>query len=503
MNRPSVIVVGAGISGLASAWALREIADVTVLEAAGRIGGKIATATFRSHPLDLGPDAFIVRNRAGIELCDELGLGPALIEPSSKSAAIYARGRLRAFPEKLVFGIPTRLGALQRSHVVSAWSVLRTLRDRFAHTPLVSPALAESIRAGNLDPTVGEILRGRLGPKVVSSLIDPLVGGINASDVDALSFASAMPVVFERIIGQPSVMRALRTRVEPVGTTTGSIFRGLSAGMSSLVERLGEALVAAGVTIVRDERVRTLSRDASGAHVLECDSGVRLADAVILATPAFVSADLVRACSPELAHELDAIPYASVATATFAWRLGDVPKTIARDLRQLGDRNATQPTGRTASPPLPGSGVLVARDAQMLTTATSFTSTKWPRSANPDEVVIRASVGRHHDERIATMDDAALLAQIRAEIATVLGITAEPLEVLIQRWPRSFPQYDSGHAARVGRIEQIANGLGIDLVGAAYHGIGIPACIALSRTVAHRLGLRFGAADEDREVSGR
>lgn len=503
MTRPTVIIVGGGISGLVSAWTLRDVADVTILESTDRLGGKIETTTFRSLPLDLGPDAFIVRNRAGVELCAELGLDAELIEPSSKSAAIYARGRLRAFPDQLVFGIPTRIGALYRSHLVSAWGVARVLRDRFSSVPLISASLAEEVRAGRADPTVGEIFTKRFGPMIVANLIDPLIGGINAGDVGALSFAASMPAIFDRIIDQPSVMRALQHRDGQEGTGSDSIFRGLKAGMSSLIDTLVDALLRSGTNIVCNESVVTLTRGASGSYVLECQSGPRMADAVILATPAFVSADLVRQLSLALALELGLIPYASVATATFAWNLKDVPRKIARDLRRLQDRNAKTGTEASSGSLLPGSGVLIARDAKMLTTATSFTSTKWPRSAHDNEVVIRASVGRHHDERIASLSDDELIAAIKLEIATVLGITAEPLEVVIKRWPRSFPQYDSGHAERVRRIDVLSGELGIGIVGAAYHGIGIPSCIAQARVVARGLVDRFGPRQDEPGISER
>jgi len=491
MTRPTVLIVGGGISGLASAWALRDVADVTVLESTDHPGGKIETTTFRSRPLDLGPDAFIVRNSAGLELCEELGLGAELIEPSSKSAAIYARGHLRAFPERLVFGIPTDVGALYRSHIVNLWGVLRVLRDWFSRVPLVSRALADEVRAGRADPTVGEIFASRFGPMIVSSLIDPLIGGINASDVATLSLSSAMPTIFDQIIDQPSVMRALRRREEPPTLVSGSIFRGLQGGMSTLVDALIGALERSGAKIICNESVLALSRGASGAFVLECESGLRMADAVILATPAYASADLVQPLSPELARELQAIDYAGVATATFAWNKEDVPREIAHDLQRLKEADTTAASEHSSGALLPGSGVLVARDARMLTTAVSFTSTKWPRSAREGEVVVRASAGRHHDERIASMSDDELTVAIRDEIARVLKITTEPLEVVVKRWPRSFPQYGAGHAERVRRIDAIANELGIGLVGAAYHGIGIPSCIAQARLVARELVDQF------------
>ncbi|HUY06982.1 MAG TPA: protoporphyrinogen oxidase [Acidimicrobiales bacterium] len=494
MTRPTVIVVGGGISGLVSAWTLRDVADVTLLESSERLGGKIETTVFRGRPLDIGPDAFIVRNTAGVALCEELGIDTQLIEPSSKNAAIYTRGHLRALPDQLVFGIPTRIGALYRSHVISLWGVLRVLRDRYSRVPLVSEAFAEKVRTGQTDPTVGEIFAPRFGAAIVSNLIDPLVGGINASDVKTLSFASSMPMIFDRIIGQKSVMRALQRNDQPETTESGSIFRGLGPGMSSLVDTIVNSLSRSGANVICNEPVTGLSLDASGAYVLTCRSGQRMADAVILATPSFVSSDLVRQLSVELAEELSEIPYAGVATASFAWAMRDVPQRIARELHSLLDIHDGKDSRTTSQTCLPGSGVLIARDAKMLSTATSFTSTKWPRSSREDEIVIRASVGRHNDAAFESLSDEELIESIRREIKVVLGIAADPLEVLVKRWPRSFPQYVSGHRARVRRIEELATGIGVGLVGAAYHGIGLPSCIANARSVSQRVADRFGPA---------
>lgn len=455
-----VVVVGGGIAGVVAAAELSASSDVVLVEAAGRLGGKIATASFRDRPLDLGADAFIVRNRAALELCDELGLGAELVEPSTKSAAVFARGRLRPFPDGLAFGVPTRRLALWRSGTVGFAGTLRTLVDSVIRTPVV----------GDGDPSVADVFRRRLGARVVNTLIDPLVGGINASDVGALSFASAMPPIAERLAGARAVMPALRrTAGEPAASLdASSIFRGLDRGMASLVDalaqRLDDADVRLGVPVVG------VRRRGAGFEV-DTPAGAIAGDAVVVATPAYAAAEVLDAW-PSLADELRAIPYASVATVTYAWPARDVPPAL------IGAPHSV--TGL-------GSGVLVPRGARMLTTAATLTSQKWPRSANPGEVVVRASVGRHGDDRHCALDDGALVAAVAGELATVLGVEAPPLETLVARWPRSFPQYVRGHRDRFRRIEHLAGAAGIALVGAAYAGIGIPSCIARARAVARAL----------------
>jgi oxygen-dependent protoporphyrinogen oxidase len=487
MDRKRVIVVGGGISGLSAAWTLRHEYEVVVLESSDRLGGKIASTMFRGQPLDLGPDAFIVRNPAAADLCDELGLTDQLIEPSTKSAAIYSRRELHPFPQGLNFGIPTDLRALARSGVVNFFGVLRTLYDLASFTPALSTHDLEKINQGEIDPTVAQIFTKALGPQVVAALIDPLIGGINAGDVRLLSFSGSMPQIAEQIAGKKHLMRALRKKEVAPSTISGSIFRGLRNGMYSLVRSLERQLTEAQVTILTNEQVHSIAHDAGDGFTLATSVTTRQTDHLVLATPAFIAAQLLTEISPALADELRGIPYAGVATVTMGFHARDVPPFIGTDLDDLIEFRDEDDLVPPHEHLLPGSGVLIARSAQTLATAISFTSTKWPRSSVAGEVVLRVSVGRHNDDRLEKLSDQQLLIEVQKEIGIILGIHADPLETIIQRWPASFPQYVSGHQTRVRRIDQLAIELGIDLVGGAYHGIGIPACIAHAQGVAERI----------------
>ncbi len=483
---PRVLIVGGGISGLATAWGLRHGSQVTLIESDQRLGGKIATTALRGHPLDLGADAFIVRNPAALELCHELGLAEALIEPSTKGAGLYARRELHPLPTGLNFGVPTDRRALWRSRTVGIFGLLSTLRDRFAISPALSRAALSELREGTKDPTIAEIFGPRLGGNVLATLIDPLVGGINAGDVQRLSLFATMPQIAEQIAGRRSLMRALRReRVEAAGV--GSIFRGIDVGMMGLVTALTEALHHAGVALETGECATKIERRTEGGFRVTTTKSVYDCERLVLATPAFVSEKLLAPLSPVLAHELADIPYASVATLSMSFPASAIPPFVATDLVDLIEWRDDPATAPPEERRLPGSGVLIARSAGYLTTAASFTSTKWPRSSAPDEVVIRASVGRHGDDRIADLDDDELTQRVRKELTSILGIHDAPLEVIIQRWPDSFPQYVSGHLARVQRIERLASEIGVDLVGAAYSGIGIPSCIARAHRIAQQI----------------
>ncbi|MGH3026736.1 MAG: protoporphyrinogen oxidase, partial [Gaiellaceae bacterium] len=329
------------------------------------------------------------------------------------------------------------------------------------------------MRAASYDPTVSEVLGRHFGRQILDTLIDPLVGGINAGDARLLSFFSSMPQIAGSIAGRPSMIRALQESAKARGQNQGSIFRGLEGGLATMICELRRRLEESGATVAFDEEVTGLERRDDGHFLLATPNRTRVTEHVILAVPAFASASIVRGLSPELARELGEIPFASVVTVTSSFAEADIGPLPARRLAPLIENEP--PPSRTSGQLLPGAGVLVARESMMMTTAISFTSTKWPRSTREGEVLVRASLGRHGDERTETLSDSDVLLKVLGELRAILEISAEPLDVVIKRFPRSFPQYVSGHAARVARIAQYARLAGVVLAGASYHGIGIPA----------------------------
>jgi oxygen-dependent protoporphyrinogen oxidase len=471
MSPRRIVVVGAGVSGLVAARALAARHDVVLAEAGSTVGGKMRTAEFRGCPLDVGPDVFITRNPAAVRLCGELGLGDALIAPTTSRAAIWARGALRPFPPGLALGIPIDLVALLRSGVVSPAGIARAATDLIPRGPVAPADLGADGAALGTDLSVGAIVGRRLGREVIETLVDPLLGGINAGDVRQLSFAATAPELARAIAGRWSVLLALRAHLKagakPRRATT-PVFLGLAGGLATLARRLEEGCADNGVQIRTDTAVTALSRDVAGRGWRVALGREEIAcDGVVLAVPSHVAARIVAAEAPELAELLAAIPYSGVVTVSCAWPADAIA---------------------ASSLALIGSGVLVPRRYGLLATALSLTSSKWPRSSRPDEIVVRASAGRHGDERALALDDGTLVDRLRSEIATILGIDGAPRDVLVQRWPASFPQYVVGHLARVTRIESLAAGLGpLALAGAWAHGIGIPACIVQAERAATSL----------------
>ncbi len=465
MGPARVVVVGGGIAGLAAAHELsgRGVA-VTVREAGDRPGGKIRTTTFAGASLDLGADAFLARRPEAVELCRELGLEGELVAPATGAAYVWVDGRLRRLPGATLLGVPTQLGPLVRSRVLTPLGVARA-----AVEPLVPG------RRLNGDEALGRLVRRRFGTQVHQRLVDPLVGGISAGDIDRLSAELAAPQLAAAARSHRSLRAGARALASATPAAGSSPFLTLPGGLSRLVDVLVRRLSAAGVDVRTGDPVERLERSQNGGYLVVGRSGATSADAVIVAAPAPVGATLLAPHASASARALAGIDYASVTLVAFAY-----------------------PTGAVARR-LDGSGFLVARGEGRLMTACSWTSSKWAHVAAGGQVLLRVSAGRFGDQRAEHLSDDALVVALRLELAEALGIVVPPVEVAVTRWPRAFPQYLPGHRQRLAAVEaDLAHRLpGVALAGAALSGVGVPACIASGRAAA-RTALGVVGSTDDR-----
>jgi len=467
---PTVAVVGGGIAGLAAAWwlATSDIdARVVVLEADRRFGGKLQSAEIGGRRVDTGPDAFVARRPEAVDLCRQVGLGDELVAPGARSAYVWARGRLRPLPPGLALGVPTRLWPLAKSGIVSPVGVGRAAAD------LLGRPRAASVRSFVSDVAVDDVVRRRLGRQVADRLSDPLVGGIHAGPTRTLSAAAVFPALLDADRRGGSLMRALRSAspaAEPLPTPTGApggdapVFLTVRGGLSRLVDQLVGSLRQCGVEVragAAVDALERLDRRQPSRWSLQTPGGAVHADAVVLATPAGSAGRLLSPFDHELGQWLVGIEYAGVALVTLR-----LPASAVDG-------------------PLAGSGLLVPVRTRRLITACTWLSSKWPSLGRPDDVLLRASVGRYGDDRWTGLSDDALVARVMADLGAVMGLRGHPLEAVVTRWPDSFPQYAVGHLDRVAAIEARVTRLdGVAIAGAALHGVGIPACIASGRRAA-------------------
>jgi protoporphyrinogen/coproporphyrinogen III oxidase len=456
-----IAVVGGGIAGLAAARDLARAGhEVTLIDADDTLGGKIRSSPVGQIDLDEGPDSVLARVPFAVELAKELGLGDDLVPQPPGSAYLYSRGELRRLPEGNVLGIPTDLDALAASGVVSAWGVARAADD------LTAPA-DEPTGLVDGDESVGDLVRRRLGDEILERMVDPLLGGINAGDADRLSLQAGAPQIAAAAGRHPSLIESLRAqRAAAPAPSDAPVFYTLRGGLTRLTGALIDSLDGADVRTATT--VASIAPHAGGYRLeLVSDEATDTVDVdrVLLATPAFVAAELLHDIAPAAAAGLDTIDYSSVVLTALA-----VPEAaVAR--------------------PLDASGYLIPRVEGLLLTACTWTSVKWPHLRTPGQLLLRASAGRYGDDRAIEMDDDDLLTAVLADLGTTMGLSGEPTDVRITRWPRSFPQYTPGHRARVDGIESALadEAPGIVLAGAAYRGVGIPACINSGRTAAAAL----------------
>lgn len=456
---PHVVVVGGGISGLAAALALRRSGPpglrITVLEAAAELGGKLATSDVAGVPVDEGAESFLSRRQEAVELAGAVGLSSELVAPATTAAGIWTRGRVRPLPGGTLLGVPTAVGPVARSGVLSGRGTARLLLDRLVPaSPLHD------------DVAVGHFVARRLGREVVDRLVDPLLGGVYAGRADLLSLAATIPALAQVARRGGSLLTGARQSLEAIrgadGTPyAGPVFQTLSGGLG----RLPAAVAAAsGAQVRRNVTVRELARTPTGGWQLVVGPTARperlAADAVVLALPGGPTSRLLTELAPVAAAELAAIDYASVAIVTLAY---------------------------AGAPVLPGSGFLVPAVDGRTTKAATFSTTKWAHvaAAGPDLTIVRCSVGRHGEAAALQREDEELVATVSAELTQAVGLPARPVDVRVTRWGGALPQYAVGHLDRVARIRSaVAELPGLAVCGAAYDGVGIPACIGSGQRAA-------------------
>ncbi|MGH3205127.1 MAG: protoporphyrinogen oxidase [Streptosporangiaceae bacterium] len=484
---PHVVIVGGGIAGLAAAFFLRDApVRVTVLEGSPRLGGKLSVSEVAGVPVDEGAEALLVTRPEGTGLIAEVGLAGDRVAPGTTSSAIWTLGALRPLPRRQFMGVPSDLAELAQSGVVSGAGAARASQDL---------ELPPTTRDG--DVPVAAFVAARFGAEVVDRLVDPLLGGVYAGRSSDLSLDATMPALAAAARRYRSLAEAAGSLLPPqAGTRSGgSVFTTLAGGLGQLPAVLAKA---SGAEVRTAAMTRALSPapGAPGAPrapgAPAAGPGWRLAvgsaaaeelidaDAVILAVPARPAARLL-AGVPGASTAVTAfgeLSYASMAIITLAYPRSAFP-------------GASSGSGLAA---LGWSGYLVPAVDGRAVKAVTFSSVKWPHlaeatasGAEPLEIV-RCSVGRIGEEALLQRADEELAALAAAELAAATGVHGAPVAHRITRWGGALPQYTVGHLDRVARIRAaVATQPGLAVCGAAYEGVGIPACVATARTAASQV----------------
>ncbi|MGW0908759.1 protoporphyrinogen oxidase [Streptomyces sp. NPDC002853] len=456
----SVTVIGAGVSGLSAAWALRDTARVTVLDSAPRVGGKICTGRVAGVPIDLGAESMVTMGPDAVRLAQAVGLGDSLCEPAVAPVTIWTRDALRPMPPGHLMGIPSRPELLAHTGLLSEEGLRRLyLGDDLEPLP------------PSTDVSIGGYLEPLIGREAVQRLVAPVLGGIYGGDVFRLSLAAALPFLTSITRSGEPLMTALRRReAARAGAPRTAPVRGVRGGMGRLAQAIAETSAA---TVLTGTTARSLRPRPDGegwrVHADTGDGPLTLdSDAVILAVPSDVAARLLGSHAPRAADALAEVEHASSVVVTFAFPADDATR------KAFAGRNGF------LVPPVDGRAVKGA----------TFLSRKWPWYAQdtPDAVIVRASLGRAGADAPLGLPDKALAQIALSDLTAALGPLGDPSASRVTRWERGLPQYHVGHGARVSLVrDELAALPGLDVCGATYEGVGVASCISSGLAAARRL----------------
>jgi protoporphyrinogen/coproporphyrinogen III oxidase len=457
-----VIIVGGGVAGLSAAFELhRRAVPFLILEAGSRAGGVVLSEQVDGFTIDAGPDSLLIQKPEGIRLCENLGIGDRLVPTKPPRLAFVQRGgKLHPLPAASVLGIPTKWGPFIRTPLFSWAGKLR-----------MGLELGIPRREADDDESIGAFMERRFGSEAKEYLAEPLLAGIHAGDVDRLSLRSLFPRFREAERKHGSVLRgfrkeapssARRSPTAPAPAATDGVFRSLPSGLSEMIAALVRALPSSSL------QLRTTVTDISATHecyrVATADGRTFTSEAVVVASPAFAAARILRSVNTGLAELCDRIPYTSTATIALAFPQSAVVH------------------------PLNGSGFVVPRVERTGILAASWLSSKWPYRAPEGRVLMRAFVGGARDPEAVGRSDRDLVTLSMNALRPLLGITGEPLFTRVYRWERANAQHEVGHLETLARIEEaIARHPGLFVTGSGFRGVGIPDCVADARATAGQL----------------
>ena len=454
-----IVILGAGISGLSAAYHLHKRSpDVRfqIWDKNSRTGGVLETLHTDKYQIEQSADNFITTVPWGLELCRELGLENELVQtnPAVRRTYVVRKGRLHLLPDGFMMMAPTRMWPLAVTPILSPLGKLRAAMEYFI------PRSRDTS-----DETMANFVNRRLGREVFERLVEPLVSGVYAADMEKLSVLATLPRFREMETEYGSLIRAMRAQmkaskqVRDQSKESGarySMFVTLRKGLSHITDTLTERLPAESVQLNREavSLERKTNEHQKEKWLLTDQNGQsEQFDGVIFATPSYETARLLLPTAPRLGELLAKIEHSGTAIATFAFSRGQMKKTVR------------------------GMGFVVPKIENSPLLAGSFSSLKYSHRAPADKLLIRIFAGGARAPEMASMPDEELVPILKREMNRVLKIEGEPEYHVVAHWPRTMPQYHVGHLELVEQIEsQIAEIPTVGLAGNAFHGVGIPNC---------------------------
>ncbi|MBM81410.1 MAG: protoporphyrinogen oxidase [Planctomycetaceae bacterium] len=467
-----VVVIGAGITGLAATHRVVELAEshpveVTLVEASDRFGGIIQTESIDGFVTELGPDSFITNKPAGVRLCERLGFQDSLLDTDAtyRRSLVLRNGNPTEVPDGFMLLSPAKVWPILKSPIFSIVGKLRMGSEYF-----LPPKRLRDEELDDWDESLADFVRRRFGTEALERIVQPMVGGIYTSDPEKLSLRATMARFWDLEQEHGSLIRGLRRQnkqkkaKEAASGARYGLFTTPKNGLRSIVDALVER-IRGNVNLMASTKLIKVAKGAESEtyslHLVSDGKATEVnADEVIFALPAFRAADCLDDLCSELASDLRQIEYASSAVAVTTHRLQDVQH------------------------PMDAFGLVIPKIENRRILAVSFPSRKFPNRADDGCIQLRTFIGGALQPEVLEADDSEVLQIVIEELKSIFGVMAT-LHSTLSRHPQSMPQYHVGHLNRIRRIRELeANLQGIHLAGNAYDGVGIPDCIASGEAAA-------------------
>jgi protoporphyrinogen/coproporphyrinogen III oxidase len=452
-EKQKIIIIGGGIAGLTSAFYLQKATqehnlpiEFKLIEASHRLGGKMQTVVRDGFTIERGPDSFLARKLSISRLAKEVGMDDQLVHNSTGKSYVLVNEKLHPMPGGSIMGIPTEVRPFITTGLFSIPGKLRAGAD----------FLLPRSESGK-DQSLGEFFRRRLGDEVVENLIEPLLSGIYAGDIDQLSLMSTFPQFYEVEQKYRSLIMGMKksTPSQPKPPASKEQAKGAFLTFKSGLQSFAEAIEAKidSKSILKGHRVDKITKHGNKYDVYLNNGENFEADCIIAATPHKVTQSMFS--DYRFFDPFKSVPSTSVATVALAFP----EEAVKNDIN--------------------GTGFVVSRNSDYSITACTWTHKKWAHSTPEGKVLLRCYVGRSGDETIVDLSDDRIVKIVLDDLKKTMDITMNPDFSIISRWKNSMPQYTVGHKQRLTDIHEHMNRElpGVFLAGASYGGVGLPDCI--------------------------
>ena len=478
----NIAILGAGISGLAAAYRLQQLmpqAVLRVFDRRNRTGGVLETINKEAPPsrrtesgyyqIEQSADNFITTVPWGLQLCKELGLGNEIIQtnPHTRRTYVVRKGKLYLLPDGFLMMAPTKLMPMATTPILSPLGKLR------AGLELLIPA-----RKDDIDESMATFVSRRLGREVFERLVEPLVSGVYAADMEKLSVLATLPRFREMERQYGSLIWAMQRQLKAnkaahLAEQSGarySMFVTLRQGLSVIGETIAQRLPPESLQL--NTEITQINKMPEGKWTLRRSACETPFDAVILATSAADAAKVLKNTLATLAAKLGEIEHEGTAIATFAFDSSQIKQEIR------------------------GMGFVVPKIEQSPILAGSFSSVKYEHRAPPGKFLIRVFAGGARHPELAERPADQLAPLLLAELRKIVKIEGEPLFSTVAHWANTMPQYNVGHRERVAEIESlVSTEPTLALAGNAFCGVGIPNCIHTGFAAAEKIASEFSLGD--------